>query len=245
MSYLLIVDDNEDRSDEITKKCQENLPHIKVYKQFFNPAMQEYNYFYYQPDIEDFKKSPLPSEPAILALWHYRNDDDDPNIFPKISVGFGGTGKEPNSNFKFHISSKLNFDDVATVLTSEKIIELWNWACDEKRSDKSLPSLIRDYDPALLALQILCKGYLKVYDDLALPTANAKIIAEQCKLVNTREWWLAPFNTVEDLQSHFTHDTKILNNPIGELVEAIQQPDLWTDPNQQKLRQICLQCLKV
>ncbi|TYQ30499.1 hypothetical protein [Pseudanabaena sp. UWO310] len=239
MSYLIIIDSNQARSTEITKKCQKSLPKIKIYR-CLSRDMKTYECFYYQSDSEFFKPSPLPVEPAKLALWHYRDDDKGykPTISTEISVGFGGLGRESNSNFAYHILSKLDVDNVATVLTNEKIRELWDWACDPSRSENSLPSLIRWFDPALIALQLLCQGYLEVYDN---PIVNPK----HRDLVNTRDWWLCPFNTIEDLQRYFTHYTKIPNNPIGELIEVIQQSDRSIVANEQKLRQICLQCLKV
>jgi hypothetical protein len=255
MSYLIVID-REDRNNQIIKECQEALPETKIYRCLYNKDREvpKYEYHYYDPSSsEPFKPCiNLPKEQAILALWHYRDSEYKPIYVPKVIVKFGGGRKENDPNF-YHMSSKLDEYNIQNILVHEKIRELWKWACNP--SDKKLPRLIRSYDPALIALKMLCGLYLRLYKDIKFPV-------ERNNLENIRSLWLSTFQTVENLRSYFTESTEIPNNLVTELIKTMQQiekiieietrksdlwvaTDLWTSTDLENLQQICSQCLDI
>jgi hypothetical protein len=258
MCHIVIIDSNKDRNNQIIKEFQEALPEIKIYRCFYNRDREvpKHEYHYYDSssiDIDPFKPCRnLPQEQAIIALWHYRDAQYEPTYLPKVIVKFGGGGEENDPNF-YHMSSQLNLDNIQNVLLHEKVRELWKWACNP--SDKRLPRLIRSHDPALMALQMICGLYLKLYKDIKFPI-------ERNTLESIKSLWLSTFQTVENLQSYFTQSTESPNNPIAEIINAIQQiektlkvesdksdswvtTDLWTSTDLEKLEQICSQCLNI
>jgi hypothetical protein len=240
MSYLLIIDGDEDspRPAKLAKQFNLVVPGVEIYWGYSNKMGYEYGYYRANDDV--FRSQSLPAEAAKLALWHYRDKLHHFDIEPIVTVGFGGKGSEPNShpNICYHIVDEL---ELAKPLD---IKELWNWACNSERAGINLPKLISSNDLALLSLQILCQLYVELYADI-----NLQIDKENFK--NIKNLWMSTFNTLENLQRSLAKHTQDKNNIIAKLIESISQlqsieeVNTWTVTDRQVMQQLCLQCLKI
>jgi hypothetical protein len=230
---------------EFSSKIKTILPNgVEIYWSYKEGELYKLNH--YLANGNNFMSigiETLSHQAATLSLWHYsdyeENYDYELFIKSKIIVGYGGNGRElnQNPNISYHITSPMSFAQLAASLDSKDFNELFDWACDSNRSYTKLPALISlPYDAALLALQILCQGYLKVYDN-PLYINNVDEI--------DLNWWSDPFDDLNNIYTCFTKYTETNNNPVKELIKIIQQPDLTKAIEQQKLQQLCIQIKKL
>jgi hypothetical protein len=237
MHYILVIDGEEtlrDRMINFSSNISDILSNIEIYWAFKNN--NKYNFKHYLASDHIFEEVKiLPLQGATLAFWHYRDPDYEFHIKPEIIVGFGGNGREINKilSIGYHITSPIDSRNRLAAIDPQDIKELFDWACDVNRSQSKLPKLISSPDYALLALKILCQGYLK-YQSQAI---DSKAIE--------RQWWTDPFRNIENMQNCLTQYTKKINNSVSELIEIIQKDDLDSDANKHKLQQLCLQLLQL
>jgi hypothetical protein len=246
MSHILIIDSTPSRSTAIAAQFQAALPQIAIYRCYTNNG-QTYICDHYDTDGL-FYRADLPPEPATLALWHYRDDRYIPTIEPKISMGFGGGGRESYPGFLHHVTPKLATPtDIRTILTIETIRDLWAWTSDPTQMPWSLQRLLKSdhQQSSLIALHILCQAYLTIYGDLQSPIADANALAQHRDRVNSHSWWLSALSAIKNWQDPFTlipgSRTSECQKILSPIAEAIQHPDKWNDLN---LRNICQQCIQ-
>jgi hypothetical protein len=247
---LIIIDSNQIRGRKLFEKCQSVLPDINIYW-CFSFDNNEYECFYRKSNGQLFDRQSQPINGCLpklstLALWHSSDSKNKPEILSEISIGFRGGKIRQQSNFRYNLLKELDADTIESVMTNEKIQEFWNWACDsgKKPLKGKLPSLIYCEDPALIALQIICQLYLKFYADIEL-----RIDKDNFK--NVKDLWLSTFDTVENLEHQFAEHAKKIDDPITELIQSLSKIqsmenfNFWTVSDRQKLKQICLRCLKI
>jgi hypothetical protein len=94
-----------------------------------------------------------------LLLRHHGQGNINISLDSKTTVWYGGGGHEEGKQYPYNIYEKLSNDKHAfTLLTEENTNELWNWA--NNPNPESLPYLLRPNFGLLIALYILCQGYL-------------------------------------------------------------------------------------
>lgn len=258
MLSILIIDYDSIRAGTIADQISIALPEIDIY--WYDPKKENdkeygdtYKCDFYEDGLFNFNDTiALPITTVTLALCHYGNSPDIPNVKINTIVGFGGGGRENHPSILHHIVPKLGTnEEVLKILNLEDTRKFWEWAIAPIQLEINAPAFLlsESNQSALIALQILCQGYLTIYSDLKSPFIDINIITKQQCRVNSQEWWIAPFGTVSDLQKLFVDHTNstvanqnYFNLVIRELIGAIQCTDKWA-AIKPKLKEVCKQCL--
>jgi hypothetical protein len=109
-----------------------------------------------------------------LLLRHHGQRDISVLLNSKTTVWYGGGGHEEGKKDEYNIYEKLgNSEDALRLFTEENTNELWAWA--NNLNPESLPYLLRPNFGFLVALYILCQGYLLYH--------------QKNNIVSQSSWW--------------------------------------------------------
>ncbi|MCX7176044.1 MAG: hypothetical protein NT159_19395 [Proteobacteria bacterium] len=188
---------------------------------------------------------PIAEHSTDLLLVHYGNDSDDVlKVTRSVVVYFGGGG-EPDGRWASRkdrgpqchsIWRAVAPDGSSGYLTSAEAMELVAFISDIKEGGSgTLPAFLQtppDYS-LLVALCILCQGYLAVYapEMLALDDQLKRLVEERSSKakVGGAMWWLGALGEIPDNDGRKILPQEDISDAVRRLEERLKRECKWPD----------------